>query len=326
MGGSCFRFPHQSSAAVRGSSMACKTADNANSNMKSLLNSDDVEKTLQFSVKATGNALALALFGVLLVAWVVSEPVFQLRDHLTRRAKEKVNREKPKGRGFGDGIGRTTLLAVIGTATMIPSRTVQAQSQVPSMDSATIAAPISKPATESIWENGIGEGFKDGDQSLSLSFGGTDGIRIFGGRDRHDLELNSIAYGYMLGAVEGEGHWYRGNWEVRGELFGGVQFSPSGNWVVGLTPHLRYNFATGTRWIPFLDLGAGVSATGIGAPDLSGTFEFNLQANTGVRWFIRDNLALTFEAGYLHFSDAGISKPNQGINSIKGMIGVSWFF
>jgi len=306
--------------------MAYKLTDNTNSYMKSLLNSDDVERAVQFSVKATGSTFALFLFGVLLAAWIVSEPIFQLCDHLTRRAKEKVNRERGKGHGFGGGIGRTALLAMMGTGVLVSRQTVRAQSQVPTMDSVAITAPLSKPATESIWENGIGEGFKDGDQSLSLSFGGTDGVRIFGGRDRHDLELNSLAYGYMLGAVEGEGHWYRGNWEVRGELFGGVQFSPSGNWVVGLTPHLRYNFATGTRWIPFLDVGTGVSATGIGAPDLSGTFEFNLQANTGVRWFIRDNLALSIEAGYLHFSDAGISKPNQGINSIKGMIGVSWFF
>jgi hypothetical protein len=35
---------------------------------------------------------------------------------------------------------------------------------------------------------------------------------------------------------------------------------------------------------------------------------------------------LAFVAGCLHLSDAGISKPNQLANSIKGLIGVSCFF
>jgi len=89
---------------------------------------------------------------------------------------------------------------------------------------------------------------------------------------------------------------------------------------------LRYNFATGSRWIPYADIGAGVSATSIGPPDLSGTFEFNLQAATGVQWFIRDNLALGLEARYLHMSCAGIHPPNLGLNTVNGMVGISWFF
>jgi hypothetical protein len=151
-------------------------------------------------------------------------------------------------------------------------------------------------------------------------------VVILGGRECHDLALAGISYGYMLGAVQGVDHWYRGNWEFRGELFSGGQFSPEPEWLVGLTPHLRYNFATGTRWIPFFDAGAGVSATSIGPPDLSHTFEFNLQAATGVRWFINDNLALGIEARYLHMSCAGINTPNLGLNNVNGMVGITWFF
>jgi len=85
-------------------------------------------------------------------------------------------------------------------------------------------------------------------------------------------------------------------------------------YVIGLTPHLRYDFATGTRLVPFLDGGAGVTATSIGPPDMSGTFEFNLQANVGAYWFVRDHLAFTGEAGYMHMSCAGIHHPNLGAN------------
>jgi hypothetical protein len=133
----------------------------------------------------------------------------------------------------------------------------------------------------------------------------------------------------MLGPVLGEGHWYRGNFEWRVEVFGGMQYHPNVNtdgWLIGLTPHLRYNFATGTRWIPFLDAGAGVTATGIAHPDLGGTFEFNLQPAIGMQWFVRDNLALTGEVKYMHLSCAGIDKPNLGVNEVIGMIGLTWFF
>jgi hypothetical protein len=115
-----------------------------------------------------------------------------------------------------------------------------------------------------IWQGEVGEGFRPGVQTLSVEAGGAGGFAAFGGRQAHDFALTSVSYGYMLGKVVGEGHWYRGNWEIRGEFFGGLQVSPSRDWLVGLTPHLRYNFATGTRWIPFADLGAGVSATDIG--------------------------------------------------------------
>lgn len=130
----------------------------------------------------------------------------------------------------------------------------------------------------------------------------------------------------MIGPTVGVGHFYRGNWELRGELFGGSQFAPTSDSVVGLTPHLRYNFATGTRLIPYFDLGAGVTATSIGPPDLSNTFEFNLQATLGTHWFICDNLALTLEARYLHMSCAGISNPNRGLNTVLGTVGLTFFF
>ena len=114
--------------------------------------------------------------------------------------------------------------------------------------------------------------------------------------------------------------------EGRLELFGGGEYSHTHEWLIGLTPHLRYNFATGTRWIPFLDVGAGVTGTGIGAPDLSTTFEFNSQATAGLRWFVGDNLALTGEVRYMHVSNAGIREPNAGMNNVPFMLGATWFF
>jgi lipid A 3-O-deacylase len=187
-------------------------------------------------------------------------------------------------------------------------------------------APPSEGQPGGIWEGAIGEGFLPDARSITFSAGASSGIPTFGSHQGHDLALMSFTYGHMLGHTSGVGHWYRGNWEFRCELFTGAQFSPSTEWLVGLTPHLRYNFATGTSLIPFADLGIGVTATSIGPPDLSGTFEFNLQPAIGAQWFLMNNLALSLETRYLHMSCAGINKPNLGLNGVTGMLGVSIFF
>jgi hypothetical protein len=189
---------------------------------------------------------------------------------------------------------------------------------------------VSKPEVSSeapgIWQNGLGEGFRSGAQDITFALGANYGIAAFGSHEAHHLAIASLTYGYMLGPVLGEGHWYKGNPEFRLEAFTGAQFSPEVEWFVGLTPHLRYNFATGTRWIPFFDVGAGVTATGIGPPDLSGTFEFNLQAGGGVHYFLEENLAITLDAHFTHWSCGGIHKPNLGLNGITGMLGMTFFF
>lgn len=193
----------------------------------------------------------------------------------------------------------------------------------------SVAAPELSPPKSTIWQDGIGSGFLSSAQSVTLEAGVAPGMATFGSRQAHDLALVSTSYGHILGGVIGGDHWYRGNLEGRLEVFGGMQFHPyvdANGWLIGLTPHLRYDFATGTRWIPFVDGGAGVTATGIGHPDLSGTFEFNLQPGLGVHWFLRDNLALTAEARYVHMSCAGISHPNLGLNNVIGMVGLTWFF
>jgi lipid A 3-O-deacylase len=211
----------------------------------------------------------------------------------------------------------------IGLATQIESR-----SQQPLPFTTAVLRPEFNRESEqkSIWEYGIGEGLRPEVQSISLNAGATYGITALGSREAHHLALVSLTYGHMLGHVLGEGHWYRGNPELRLELFTGTQISPSNEWLVGLTPHLRYDFATGTRWIPFVDGGAGVTATGIGPPDLSGVFEFNLQAGVGVQWFLKENLAMSLEARYLHWSCAGLSKHNLGLNGVTGMLGLTFYF
>lgn len=205
--------------------------------------------------------------------------------------------------------------------------TISAQASKISSETDSGSAPeVGFASGADIWEGQIGSGFRDHVQTFGISAGVNFGVSAFGSRESHHLALVSISYGRMLGGVRSVGHWYSGNWELRGEFFSGAEFSPDTEWLVGLTPHLRYNFATGTRWVPFIDGGAGMTATGIGPPDLSGTFEFNLQGGGGVQRFLTRNLAVTLEARYMHWSCAHIHTPNLGLNGITGMIGLTWFF
>jgi hypothetical protein len=186
-------------------------------------------------------------------------------------------------------------------------------------------AQDSQPAPK-LWDAGVGEGFARGATELGLSAGAGLGVPVFGGGDHHDWGMGMAQYGWVLGEVVGLGHWYRGNWELVGEFFGGRQFHPDSAYLVGLAPLLRYDFATGSRWVPFLDLGGGVTATDIRDGDLSTTFEFNLQAAAGTRLFLRDNLALTFQARFLHISNSGIDLPNSGLNNVTFLLGMTWLF
>lgn len=242
--------------------------------------------------------------------------------------QNEINQRCWHNRQRSDRIAKTIvlILAVIGGAFEISSACAQS---APTLTSTNARSGQTEKLTlreMGIWQDEVGEGFSRGTRTMGIEMDATPGMKDCGSTVAHGLALAGLSYGRMIGEVEGEGHWYRGNWEIRAELFCGAQYSPTTEWLVGLTPQLRYNFDTGTRWIPFIDGGVGPTLTGIRRPDLSGTFEFNDQGNIGLQWFVRDNVALTAEIGYLHMSNAGIDHPNNGVNCVTGKVGVSWFF
>jgi hypothetical protein len=187
-------------------------------------------------------------------------------------------------------------------------------------------AGLTLPASSTIWQDEVGNGFRKGATEVGISGGASLGSKIFGSTDAHDFALTKLFVGRVISDVVAGDSWYRGNWEVLGEAFGGEQFKPRNAQLAGLTPVLRYDFATGTKWVPFFDAGAGVTETDIGRPDLGRAFQFNLQTGPGVHWFVCKNLALTVQYRFLHLSSAGIEKPNHGVNTSVCYTGISWFF
>lgn len=177
-----------------------------------------------------------------------------------------------------------------------------------------------------IWTEGIGSGFRKGVVEAGGMVGAGFGIKVFGTKENHDLASASFNVGWVFTDVIASDKWYRGNLELLVDLFGGGQFNPNDRYFVGLTSLIRYNFATRSRWMPFGEAGVGVSATDIGHPDLSGTFQFNIQVGGGVHYLLNDRTALTVQYHWLHFSNGGIRDPNYGTNTQMFHVGVSWFF
>jgi lipid A 3-O-deacylase len=181
-------------------------------------------------------------------------------------------------------------------------------------------------ATNSIWEMDVGEGFRRNALALNVSAGYGYGLKIFGSEHHHDWWLTAAQLEWVLSDVLGEGHWYKGNWEIAFEVFGGEQVQPSRAYLVGFTPLLRYDFAVGHRVVAFVQGGTGGTFTDIRDGDLSTTFEFNLQAGVGAHYFVRDNLSVTCQARLIHLSNASLKLPNLGVNNITLMLGASWWF
>ena len=177
-----------------------------------------------------------------------------------------------------------------------------------------------------LWESEVGEGFRESTQTVGFGLGTNIGYAYDWDNESHQLVMAAISYGRMLGSVVGKEHWYKGNWELRGELFAGGQYLPEAAWFVGFTPVVRYNFATGTHLVPFIEAGMGVTATSIGGPDLGGTFQFNERVGFGSHYFFRENAAWTGEVFYVHWSNGGIRVPNAGLNGVTVLLGMTVFF
>lgn len=137
---------------------------------------------------------------------------------------------------------------------------------------------------------------------------------------------SGLQAGYML-STPGISGWYRGNFELLGELFGGAVIQGKGDYIAGGTFWLRYNFVlSGWRIKPYAQFGIGGESTDIDRRILGQDFNFNLDASLGLRCMVTPRCSVNMEWRYQHLSDSGMSKVNRGINAHGAVLGVSWLF
>jgi len=115
------------------------------------------------------------------------------------------------------------------------------------------------------------------------------------------------------------------------ELFAGPVTKGQDGYLAGGSLLWRYNFIQpGARLIPYLQLGAGALGNDVfvdrAQREIGGAFEFDLQADLGLKYLINDRWSLSLEADYRHISNADIYSRNQGLNSIGGLMQLSYSF
>lgn len=94
---------------------------------------------------------------------------------------------------------------------------------------------------------------------------------------------------------------------------------------VGLNPlNLKWNFERHRRFVPYAELSGGLLFTTHEVPPGTSSVNFTPSAAFGTH-VLTERFAWTFEARYLHISDAGLSRLNPGINTFEVHIGVGKF-
>ncbi len=90
--------------------------------------------------------------------------------------------------------------------------------------------------------------------------------------------------------------------------------------------NLTWNLTAPQRLVPYLEFGGGVLFTSNNVPVITNsTTNFLTHAAFGLHIFTREKRAVTFSTRYEHISNAGLSTPNPGINTVQFTLGYNWF-
>lgn len=122
--------------------------------------------------------------------------------------------------------------------------------------------------------------------------------------------------------------WYRGQVSIGAEVVY-VQFQePVLTHGVGFTPKIKYTFVADNRIRPYVEFAGGPFWTDLGnkIPEESSELNFILTAGVGISFFITSQASINVGYRFQHFSNAGTSQPNLGINSSLPFGGFSYFF
>jgi hypothetical protein len=116
---------------------------------------------------------------------------------------------------------------------------------------------------------------------------------------------------------------------------GSLSLLVEGVYLRSLDPHrgnsgganliFRNHFLALGRFVPFLELGAGMASVDFDLQEQRDGFDFTLETGAGAHFFLSRHVTLTLEWRLHHISNAGIHKPNEGINTSHFLGGLSFF-
>ncbi len=141
----------------------------------------------------------------------------------------------------------------------------------------------------------------------------------------------NLRIGWLLNSPSPQGGFFAGSWELLGEISTSLVFHGAGNYLIGPSIGLRYNFVQpGARLIPYFMIAGGIVYNDVykdrNQHDIGNNVEFNPKACIGLQYLLGPKWALSMEGMYQHISNANMNDRNSGINSLGGYLGVSYFF
>jgi len=135
-----------------------------------------------------------------------------------------------------------------------------------------------------------------------------------------------VRYGWILTDAHGPG-LLRGRFEYAVDvvpLFIVMQ-STNTAYGFGVNPFaFKWNFALHGRAVPYADIGGGALFTNVKVPEGTSHVNFTPSGALGVH-FLRGKYNWSAEVRYMHISNAGISRPNPGINTIQVRLALGIF-
>ncbi len=152
-------------------------------------------------------------------------------------------------------------------------------------------------------------------------------IRGFGATRTEVQTVDAIGrFGYFLSDEVGKG-WYRGRHELLVELPLHLAVDPRTRIMTGgyLLGSWKFTGLKEERLYPYVFAGGGVLYVDLGLPTMGSRLDFSYQGGAGIQYLIRKDLAVMGECRYHHISNAGTASPNEPLNSIKILFGISLF-
>jgi lipid A 3-O-deacylase len=165
---------------------------------------------------------------------------------------------------------------------------------------------------------------EEGGHELQVWTGG--GRSVPGGTKDTTLWNAGFRYGWILTAPHGPG-FLSGRFEYAVDavpVF--AVFQPRNTaYGAGVNPlGLKWIFATRGSVAPYLELGGGTLFTSHEVPSGTSTVNFTSGAAFGMHFLGKH--AWTAEVRYQHISNAGLTTPNPGINTVQVRVGWGKFF
>jgi lipid A 3-O-deacylase len=166
---------------------------------------------------------------------------------------------------------------------------------------------------------------EDGGQEFQVWTGG--GYSVPGGTSDTGVWNVGVRYGWILTRPHGPG-FLNGRFEYvldavpvfmvfqRYNTTYGGGFSPLG---------LKWDFAARGRIEPYLELNGGTLFTIKEVPTGTSAVNFTDAAALGMH-ILGDKHAFSVEVRYMHISNAGLSSPNPGVNTVQVRLGIGKFF